>query len=694
MWLSLAETCVFLGVVLFVPGAIILRSLSASRVTALACAPIVSVFILVVLGIAYAKAGIGSNGVSLLAPLFLFALVVYVAYRVVELRRGKPSGISGSCVRASLKSEWAMPALYVAAAIVLGLVFFVVPLDGADSFGQDADNTWHLSLIKSFASSGNMSILEAGLFWDLSSMESTVVSTGTSFYPAAWHLLAALGVCSLGVSVTLAVNSLNLVLLVLVYPLGMFALLSEIFPGDKRKIALGSIVSLAFIAFPWCMLLPRLGPLYPNYFAMCLVPVVVYSVLRLFRGGGAKFYLTGIGFVVLSLGACSFAHPNAVFTSAVFLFPFVVQRMYELGKRMTANRGNVKALPALLVGALLVAFVLFWIICYRLPFMQGVVTFMWPPYSTLLETVGNILLLSYRGYGGQLVLGVLVVIGAAVAVRSGRRAWLVASYMLMCILCLVAATQVGVLRSVLTGFWYTDPTRLAANAAFAGIPLAVLGVDWALGLAGRAVGRASTTKRELSSNVAVAVAGIALIIAVFCPYHDGSFKWGDDADRLAPVFGTFKEDLSYSNSASRANLFDPKERDFCERVAKKVEPGALVYNNADDGSTFSYPLYGLDLCYRRSDVGAETQTGELLRLQMNEISSNSEVQEAVRESQIQYVLILDMGGEPLAERTYYGYYKQDSWKGLNEINDDTPGFEVILAESDMRLYKIADEYAE
>ena len=35
------------------------------------------------------------------------------------------------------------------------------------------------------------------------------------------------------------------------------------------------------------------------------------------------------------------------------------------------------------------------------------------------------------------------------------------------------------------------------------------------------------------------------------------------------------------------------------------------------------------------------------------------------------------------------------WKGLANLTDDTPGFETILADGDMRLYKItAEESAE
>lgn len=46
-------------------------------------------------------------------------------------------------------------------------------------------------------------------------------------------------------------------------------------------------------------------------------------------------------------------------------------------------------------------------------------------------------------------------------------------------------------------------------------------------------------------------------------------------------------------------------------------------------------------------------------------------------------------GESYVESPYlFTYGEGEQWRGIDSIRDDTPGFEVILAEGDIRLYKI------
>ena len=58
------------------------------------------------------------------------------------------------------------------------------------------------------------------------------------------------------------------------------------------------------------------------------------------------------------------------------------------------------------------------------------------------------------------------------------------------------------------------------------------------------------------------------------------------------------------------------------------------------------------------------------------------------EMEAEYVLLLDAGGEYEGRGWFWSYY-DTQWTGLNAITDDTPGFELLLARDDMRLYRIA-----
>ena len=64
------------------------------------------------------------------------------------------------------------------------------------------------------------------------------------------------------------------------------------------------------------------------------------------------------------------------------------------------------------------------------------------------------------------------------------------------------------------------------------------------------------------------------------------------------------------------------------------------------------------------------------------------MQKVIKDANIRYILILDLGGEITDERCFYGYYTPSKWTGINNIDDETPGLKTLLAEGDMRLYEI------
>ena len=49
--------------------------------------------------------------------------------------------------------------------------------------------------------------------------------------------------------------------------------------------------------------------------------------------------------------------------------------------------------------------------------------------------------------------------------------------------------------------------------------------------------------------------------------------------------------------------------------------------------------------------------------------------------------ILDQGRKP-DETPHFWSYFPEQWKGIEGVDDSTPGFSVVLSRDDMRLYKI------
>ena len=64
---------------------------------------------------------------------------------------------------------------------------------------------------------------------------------------------------------------------------------------------------------------------------------------------------------------------------------------------------------------------------------------------------------------------------------------------------------------------------------------------------------------------------------------------------------------------------------------------------------------------------------------------DEEVRNTAKELDVHYVLQLE---NPASSGVIGDNYKMGTFRGVSEITDDTPGFEVVLSEGNMRLYKI------
>lgn len=71
-----------------------------------------------------------------------------------------------------------------------------------------------------------------------------------------------------------------------------------------------------------------------------------------------------------------------------------------------------------------------------------------------------------------------------------------------------------------------------------------------------------------------------------------------------------------------------------------------------------------------------------------EYATNPEVAQAVKDSGAKYVMLLDEGHLPY--HVDWPEYIPENWTGITNIDENTPGFELVLSEGDMRLYKIEE----
>ena len=156
------------------------------------------------------------------------------------------------------------------------------------------------------------------------------------------------------------------------------------------------------------------------------------------------------------------------------------------------------------------------------------------------------------------------------------------------------------------------------------------------------------------------------------------------------AFGNISQKIERQNNAYADNVLTHDEKEFAKEALQKVPEDELILNEPNDGSEFLYALYDAkNLFYRQFALPStgESTDSVLVRQSLDEVASNPEVAKAVRQIGAKYVLLLDQGGDPSKRISFWSYYP-DQWQGFNRITDETPGFEIVMADGDMRLYKI------
>lgn len=694
MWglflLAFAASCILL----FLPGFFVYRGLGFSRIASVACAPLAALIICSIITTVLWKAGVFCSWWILLLIAVFVGLAFYLVGASLPLftscaahaKLSEPSGLAQSNLE-RFASSAICPILYIATAGVAYYLIFVLNVDDASSFVQYYDNMHHIGSIQSFLLSGNWSSFGTTSYPQALGNGISPTSSSSGFYPSAWHCVAAFAASLTGCSVSVAENASIAVFVVIVFPLGMCLLLNELF-ADKPLVSLfGAIIVPAFAFYPWRLM--TFGPLFPNIASMSLIPGAAYLFIRMTEGEIARPQraLRVVAFVLV-LGSMAFSQPNTVFTLGLFLAPYLIAMVSGMASDKCGGRVAVR----LVVGAITALLVvLLWLACYRLPFLQSVIQYSWPSYTSLSQAFGDIVNTRYLYHPQQLALSLAIAVGAIAAIIDRRRLWLVVSYALAGAIYVVVACMDGELRHVLAGFWYTDPNRIIAFVVIFAMPLAAWGLaSLANGFA--AIARLAVSriwgKVRLDSAILSACALAAAALFAIVNYWPNYLITGQiDSENAFDVAGSYMQDaFKDSNNA----YFDREERDFVHEVQNLVNQDDGIANNPNDGSASSYGLSGANVLYRFYDEAgssSELESSGVIRTALNEVATHEDVKLAARELNLKYVLLLKR--DPSDGTGFYHLcYDEAQWRGIDGINDDTPGFEVVLAEGDMRLYKI------
>lgn len=694
MWITFALSSVALVAFLFTPGALCLVGSGMGMLTAISSAPLVSVFIYIALSIVTANVGIPANWVTVFFPALAISLIVLGLSRLKRragLHNDGDRGLSiyGRFVSTG-KFDWLVFAAYLIVGITTVGIFFVKNLDGPSPIFQNFDNFQHLGSIQTLVATQRYTPFGGSLYDAAEGFEAPI--NVASFYPSAWYILGAMVVSATGVSVPLAANVVNTVFSAIVFPAGSYLMMRALFITNRRPLLCGIIICMSFGVFPWGFLV--FGPLYPNLMSYAMLPSCMALFILLFYPEIEVGRRIAIGTLMLvGVSAIVISQPNAVFTAAVFLAPFCVDRAVCAAR--LPRFSHHRAIWGLLFGVLACGLIIgIWMLLYFAPPLQSVVQNNWAASYSRIQALWNVVTLHLTSRTSeQFLLAAFVIVGVIYALRHARFRWMVASYLFATITYFVSTTSEGTLKHILAGFWYTDSFRLAANIAICGIPLAALGMWCSFALLCRCFSAIGSRLRKngepMHSARVIGATSLFASVAVILYLPSVALPGQGPVTR---AFGEVSSWVIKSYPTRGVNVLDDAEIEFSKKALSLIPEGSLILNEPNDGTAFLYPLLNANLYYRyATGYGGdnETEDSRLIRTGLSAISIDTDVREAIQELGARYVLILDMGGEWTEDRHFLPEsYDMEQWVGFNSITDETPGFKVLLAEGDMRLYEI------
>ena len=677
MWAQFALACAGLCALLFVPGALALRGAGARLDVAIGSAPLVSLVAYGVVAIALSWSNVPASTAAVALPVLVVSLVVWAIGRRRAICARRP-------LSAATRHRLVVLAVYVLLGCAATTILLVSNLGTPDSFFQAWDNVAHFNLVRSMHDSGVWSTLETTYYpGDMSAIDP--YATVPHFYPAGWHLLAVMLMDVFGqLSVTAAANVVNVVTCAVVFPAGCCLMLSRALGARPRTVLLGAVVCLAFPSFPWNLIVR--WTLYPNLLSLALLPAEIASFMGLAarrvprpqrRASAVAFLLGGVSLAL--------AQPNSVFSAAVFLAPWCACRVWEWRR----DQGDTHRQAALWTCAFVAFVAAIWVGACVAPPLQGVVGYYWEPILTLESALNGVTNLSFGGGEDRCALVVLVGVGLVTCLARLRLRWLAVPYLFCCVGFVIAATGPDEpIKHILTGFWYTDPYRMAAMAVIFGVPVAAVGLSGVVDVALRVARLAwrAVPLCMVGSLVAAAFAILLFSPAILVRMGWQDLVWHDDYALLATQ-------VAERSDASLRTGYDAEKIAFVERVLDLIGPDELVLNLPYDGSVYAYGVSGLNTYWRYMADYNEKNDHELegSRLLRRELAfaldgSRPDVIAALEDTGARYLLVLTRDQEEMAAA--YVPYRPRDWRGIQPLGDDTPGLETVLAEGDMRLYRI------
>ncbi len=666
--LALAVLIIFASITL--PGLLFNLPLAKDATKAICLAPATSIALLSIFAIAFSRMDIRANYFSLIIGLGSTSIILLGFSLLLQRRK------SHQRMRVD-KKELLYLVMFTFIMAILAAYVFLTVLDGPDCYFQAWDNQTHLRKIRAFVETGDYSSFNSQTYGNPQIAPQQIKN---GFYPSAWHLLASMLVSLLNIPVTTAANAINILCVGLLLPLSLFLCLRELGIVGPKALALCAVVCIGVPIYPWDLI--SYGPLYPNLLGFCLLPGEMALLLNLVNTIEKKSPLEIIKnafLLLLGMTSLALAHTNTVFSLGLILAPYIIDKVGQLIKKRQQNLpvSICLAIPLLIILTI-------WIIINRLPFMSNVVNCHWQSFTSVPQAFFSALFLGTTTHPVQLLVPALVFVGIYFEIKE-RNYCLAITYILLVLFYTIDAGTDLTIKPFLTGFWYNDYHRISAMAGLISILFACKAIN-------RIIQKLTETyfdQKPFKHAVVTGIAAAGMVLIVFYPSIPLPQK-----QELPTAFGYQIKEMRYQFDKQLIyyDIFSPLEEDFCKTTLPQFNTdNSIVINNPDDGSLFAYSAYGLNMYYRSwypPSSTTETKESNIIRHHLNEIADNSTVREAVEKIGAKYVLQLDHGDQTQEYRIQYNYDNAEEWCGIDLINESTPGFTLVAANDDIRLYRI------
>lgn len=669
---SLALAILTLFVSLMVPGALFNISATRDLIKATCLAPATSIAMLSLLALVFSRIGHQTDYKSLMICAGIISLLAFGISSIYRYKTNQQH-------IAIDKKELFCLALFFTAAAVIAAYVFLSALDGPDCYFQAWDNQTHLRRIRLFVVTGNYSPFNNQIYSDAAAAP-ILSSGGSSFYPSTWHLLGAMLVSLLNIPVAEAANAVNAFCVGILLPLSLFLCLREIGINKPSVLALCAVICVGVPIYPWDLI--SYGPLYPNLLGFTLLPGEVALLFHLMTKAENKRTSEMTGeFIILLLGIVSLAlvHPNCVFALGLILATNIIS---NTGHQISSKFQNLSKATCFAIPLLVI--MLIWITLNRAPFMSNVVNCQWHSIASIPHAFLDSLFLGTTTHPIQIVISILVFIGLYADLKTGKYSFVI-TYALLIVFYTIDAGTDSIIKPFFTGFWYNDYHRISAMLGLVSILFACKAVNYLQAY----WEKNSCMQKQCKQIAATIVAIIALFLIIFYPSIPIPRK-----QVLNTAFGYQISEMrnQFDKNMIYYDILSPLEENFCKtKLPQFNSNNSTVINNPDDGSLFLYSVYGLNMYYRTWNPPTqddETKESNLIRCHLNELSSNDDVKKAVKKTGAKYVLQLDHGDQTQEYRIQYNHDNDSEWRGIDLIDETTPGFTLVASNDDIRLYRI------